>query len=87
MLGSLIALAGLWVCFDETPAAGQLTGLILAAIGVLTVAFTNNLARKLALITKGELSNNVVSTVGLWIGGIPVVVFGLVLSQVRCHGH
>ena len=65
VLGSLIALAGLWVCFDETPAAGQLTGLILAAIGVLTVAFTNNLARRLALITKGELSNNVVSTVGL----------------------
>jgi hypothetical protein len=41
---------------------------------MLATAYTNNTARKLAIMTNNELSNNIVSTVALLIGGTAVVV-------------
>jgi drug/metabolite transporter (DMT)-like permease len=55
-------------------------GVAWLALGVLALASTNNAARKLAIVTDGELSNNVISTVALWIGGLPVVLLGLAVD-------
>lgn len=77
VVGSLVAIAGLWVFFAEVPAPAELTGVIYLAIAVGALATTNNLARKLAIVTDHALSNNVVSTLACWIGGIPVVLYGI----------
>jgi drug/metabolite transporter (DMT)-like permease len=57
-----------------------LIGVIYVAIGVLGLASTNNIASKLAIVTRDGLSNNVISTVALWIGGLPVVLAGLMID-------
>jgi len=77
ILGAAIAFSGLRLFFIKTPPPSELNGVIFVVIGVLALASTNNLARKLAIITGNSLSNNLISTVALWIGGIPVVLFGL----------
>ena len=77
VVGALTALFGLWVFFEVIPAPTEMTGVIYVAIGVVALASTNNIARKLAVVTENRLSNNVVSTVAAWIGGIPVVAYGL----------
>lgn len=82
ILGAVIALVGLRVYFRELPAPDERVGLVYVSIGVLALASTNIAARRLALVTKGALSNDVVSTVALWIGGLPVVVAGLVIDGV-----
>ena len=78
VLGALVAILGLRVFFREIPPPAEMVGVMYLAIGVLALASTNNIARKLALVTANGLSNNVVSTVALWVGGIPVVLAGLV---------
>lgn len=77
ILGAAVAIFGLRVFFREIPPPSELTGVIYVAVGVLALASTNNVARKLAIVTGGGLSNSVISTVALWIGGLPVVLFGL----------
>lgn len=75
--GALVALSGLWVFFPELPPPDQQIGLLYVSIAVLALASTNNIARKLALVTRNQLSNNVVSTLAALIGGLPVVGYGL----------
>ena len=75
--GAVIAIAGLKVFFREIPPPQELLGVLYVAIGILGLASTNNVARKLAQVTGNGLSNNIVSTVALWIGGIPVILAGL----------
>jgi probable blue pigment (indigoidine) exporter len=77
ILGAAIAISGLRVFFREIPPPSELVGVIYVAIGVLALASTNNIARKLAMVTDNRLANNVISTIALWIGGLPVVLFGL----------
>lgn len=79
-VGAVLALAGLWVYFDELPPPEEITGVVFVAIGVLALAITNNIARKLGLIMGVGLKNNVLSTVALWIGGVPVVLAGLLFD-------
>ena len=78
VLGAITAIAGIAVFFREIPPPSQLTGVLYVSIGILALASTNNVARKVAIITEHRLSNLIVSTVAVWIGGIPVVVTGLV---------
>jgi drug/metabolite transporter (DMT)-like permease len=80
ILGAALAVAGLRVFFREIPPPSELIGVIYVAIGVLALASTNNIARKLALVTRDGLSNTTISTVALWIGGLPVVLAGLMLD-------
>jgi drug/metabolite transporter (DMT)-like permease len=80
ILGTVVALSGLRVFFEEVPAPTELSGVIFVGIGVLALATTNNVARKLAIVTRNGLSNNMVSTVALWIGGFPIVACGLMLD-------
>jgi drug/metabolite transporter (DMT)-like permease len=77
VVGALVAIGGLWVFFDRIPQPSEMTGVVYVSIGVVALALTNNLARKLAIVTENKLSNNVVSTVAVWIGGTPVLIHGL----------
>ena len=77
VLGAFVALIGLRIFFVAIPSAYELTGVGLILIGIIAVAFTNNIARKLALITQNQLSNNIVSTLALLIGGGLTVMIGL----------
>lgn len=76
ILGAAVAIFGLRLFFRESPPPSELVGVIYVAIGVLALASTNNISRKLAIVTDNSLSNNIISTVALWIGGLPVVLFG-----------
>lgn len=80
MVGAGLAVVALHVFFLEIPAPERLTGVMYAAVGVVALALTNNLARQLVMITEGELSNDVISTLAAWIGGIPIVIAGLMID-------
>ena len=77
ILGAAVAVSGLRVYFKEIPPPSELSGVIYVAISVLALASTNNIARKLAIVTRDGLSNTVISTLALWIGGLPIVLAGL----------
>jgi drug/metabolite transporter (DMT)-like permease len=80
ILGVGLAVAGLHVFFRVIPPPSELLGVIYVAVAVCALASTNNLTRKLAIVTHDSLSNTIISTVALWIGGLPVVVMGLLLD-------
>lgn len=80
LIGALIAVVGVRVFFDRVPPPQEQLGVGYLAIAVLGLATTNNLARKLPMLTGGRLSNAVLSTLALWIGGVPLVVAGLLLD-------
>jgi drug/metabolite transporter (DMT)-like permease len=82
ILGALLALAGLRVFFWNSPPTDQWEGLGWGAVCVFGLALNNNLARKLALHTGGKLSHNVIATLALWMGGLPLVTAGLVIDGV-----
>lgn len=81
ILGAAVALFGLRVFFREIPPPSELAGVVYVAVGVLALASTNTVARRLAVVTGGGLSNNVISTAALWIGGLPVVLYGLATDR------
>ena len=80
ILGAALAVSGLRVFFREIPPPPAVIGVIYVAIGVLALASTNNIARRLAIVTRDGLSNTIISTVALWVGGLPVVVAGLMID-------
>jgi drug/metabolite transporter (DMT)-like permease len=80
VLGAVVAIVGLRVFFVEIPSAYELVGIVLVFIGITAVAYTNNIARKLAMVTNNQLSNNIISTVALLIGGSVTVVVGLAVD-------
>ena len=80
LLGAVVALIGLRIFFVEVPPPSELLGIVLILVGIFGIALTNNLARKLAIITENQLSNNIISTSALLIGGTLLVVVGLVLD-------
>lgn len=80
--GAVLAVFGLWVFFEEIPVPTEMTGVVYVGVAVVALAFTNNLSRKLAIVTRGELSNNVISTVAFLVGGVPVALAGLLVEPV-----
>lgn len=78
VLGAIIAVLGLRLFFPEVPPPDQLTGVALVALGITAVAFTNNIARKLAIVTGGTISNNIISTLAILIGGTLTVAIGVI---------
>lgn len=80
VLGAVVAFLGLRVFFDVVPTGYELVGVGFTLTGITAVAFTNNIARKLALITQNGISNTVISTLALLIGGSITVVAGLALD-------
>ena len=81
VLGAVVALAGLRVFFQKIPAPSEMLGVLLAAISITGVAYTNNIARKLAIVTKNSISNYVISTLALLIGGSITVLIGLIFDH------
>ncbi|HUF36984.1 MAG TPA: DMT family transporter [Anaerolineales bacterium] len=82
VLGALIAIVGLRVFFDEPPTGYEFVGILLILVGITAVAYTNNIARKLGIVTENKLSNNIVSTMALLIGGSLLTVIGLAVDGV-----
>ena len=80
ILGALIALTGIRIFFIVGPTSYEFVGILFILVGIFAVAYTNNIARKLAIVTKNELSNNIISTVALLIGGTLTVTFGLLFD-------
>ena len=77
LLGAVVAIIGLRIFFTEIPPPSELFGVFLILIGITGVAFTNNITRKLAIITNNEISNNIISTFALLIGGGLLVLVGI----------
>jgi drug/metabolite transporter (DMT)-like permease len=80
VIGAAIAITGITVYFNAPLESTELIGIAMILIGITAVAYTNNIARKLALVTRNELSNNIVSTVALLIGGSIAVIIGLIFD-------
>lgn len=80
VVGAFIAILGLTIYFDAPLQSSELVGILIIIIGITAVAFTNNIARKLAIVTKDQLSNNIVSTMALVIGGSIAVAIGLIFD-------
>lgn len=80
ILGAAVALVGLRVFFLEIPPPSELRGVLLILVGILGVAYTNNITRKLAIVTKNQLSNSIISTVALLIGGGMLVLVGILFD-------
>lgn len=82
LIGAIIAIAGLRVFYQVVPPPDELIGILFVLIVIVAIAYTNNIARKLAQVTGGELSNNVISTMALMIGGSVAVVLALTFGGV-----
>lgn len=80
VLGATIAIGGITVYFQDPLVVTELFGIGLILLGITAVAYTNNVARKVGILTKNSLSNNIVSTVALLIGGSLAVIAGLVFD-------
>lgn len=80
ILGAIIAVIGIRVFFPALPSPDEMTGIILVGLSILALGYTNNIARKLAVETRGEVSNNVISTVALLVGGSIAVVICFALE-------
>ncbi len=78
--GAVVAIGGLRIFFAVMPSHYELVGILLVVISITAIAYTNNAARKLAIITNYGLSNNIISSVTLLIGGSIAVVIGLALN-------
>lgn len=80
ILGAVVALIGLRVFFEEIPPPSELWGVFLVLIAILGIAYTNNIARKVAIITHNDLSNNIISSLALLLGGGLLVLVGLAVD-------
>lgn len=79
VLGAIIAFSGLRVFFPEPPQGGELLGIVLILISITGIAYTNNIARKLAVETKNQISNNIVSTLAIMMGApISIIIYMLI---------
>ena len=80
LFGAIIAFSGLRVFFNQPPQGGEILGIALILVSITGVAYTNNIARKLALETENKISNNIISTLALAIGGSVAVVIYLLID-------
>jgi probable blue pigment (indigoidine) exporter len=80
VIGAGIAVWGLTIYFKDPLATTELIGILVILVGITAVAFTNNIARKLALLTRNGISNTLVSTLALLIGGSLAIVIGLIMD-------
>ena len=80
LIGAVVALLGLRVFFLEIPPPSELRGVLLILVAIIGIAYTNNITRKLTIITNNQLSNNIISTVALLIGGGMLVFVGILVD-------
>jgi O-acetylserine/cysteine efflux transporter len=82
LIGAAIAFTGIRIFFLVGPTSYEFVGILFILFGIFAVAYTNNIARKLAIVTNNGISNNIVSTVALLIGGTLTVAIGLLIDGV-----
>lgn len=80
VFGAVLAFSGLRVFFPELPQGGELIGVIMILISITGVAYTNNIARKLAIETENKISNNIISTLAILMGGSVAVIIYLIVD-------
>lgn len=80
VLGAAITVFGLTVYFQDPLMTAEVVGILLVLSSVFAVAYSNNIARKVGLFAESRLSNNVISTTALLVGGGIVVIAGFVLD-------
>jgi len=80
VLGALIAFSGLRMFFPEPPQGGEILGIAMILIAITGIAYTNNIARKLAIETENKISNNIISTLAILIGGSIAVVIYIIID-------
>lgn len=80
VLGAVIAFSGLRVFFPEAPQGGEWIGIGLTVLAITSIAYTNNISRKLALFTEKKISNNIISTLAMLMGGSIMVVFCIIVD-------
>ena len=81
VLGAAIAFVGLRIFFLDAPQSGEWIGIILILISILSIAYTNNIARKLALEGGQKISNNIISTLAITIGGSLMILICIFMSE------
>ncbi|MCO7225891.1 DMT family transporter [Pleionea sp. CnH1-48] len=79
-LGALLALSGVYLFLGDVAVADSRLGLVYLAIGVFFLALTNNITRKLVNDQSHSLSSLMISTIALWIGGGPVIIYGMIMD-------
>ncbi|MCB0009350.1 MAG: DMT family transporter [Anaerolineales bacterium] len=77
VLGAAVALAGLRIFFPGALSDAQLRGVFLILVGIMGIAYTNNITRKL-LMTTQQLSSLIISTIALLFGGGLLLLAGLI---------
>jgi len=80
VFGAVLAFLGLRIFFSHTPEGSELIGVIMILVSITGVAYTNNITRKLAIETKNKISNNIISTLAILIGGSLAVVIYLIVD-------
>ncbi|MDO9547146.1 MAG: DMT family transporter [Pelolinea sp.] len=80
IFGAGIAFAGLRVFFQAALQGGEWIGIVLVLISITGIAYTNNIARKLSIETKGEISNNIISTLAIILGGSLMIITCIVID-------
>ncbi|MGD8458462.1 MAG: DMT family transporter, partial [Anaerolineales bacterium] len=80
VFGAVLAFSGLRIFFPELPQGGELIGVIMILISITGVAYTNNIARKLAIETENKISNNIISTLAILMGGSVAVIIYLIVD-------
>lgn len=80
ILGAIVAFSGLRLFFPQPPKGDEFVGVILVLISISGVAYTNNIARKLAQITDNKISNNIISTLAITIGGSVATVIYIIID-------
>ena len=80
VLGALVAFSGLRMFFPEPPQSSEMLGVVMVLIAISGIAFTNNIARKLAIETENKISNNIISTLAILMGGSVAVIIYIIID-------
>ncbi len=85
LIGAAVVLTGVYVFFPSKPQGSEILGIIMVLIGIVSLAYYNNLSRKLALLAQDKISNNFITTMSLIIGGGIAVIIYLSMSGWDLH--
>jgi len=82
LVGILLAIFGVWLYFPDVPPPDELTGVAFAGVVVIGLASCNNVTRWLMNRPLSPISAAQFSTLGILIGGIPLVTAGLAIDGI-----
>lgn len=80
LVGVVIAILGLRLFFQEWPETTELRGILYAVVVVFGLASCNNVTRWLMSREGDKIESTFLSTMGILVGGIPIVLAGLSLD-------